>query len=145
MRSNYYNLINIIENVNRSFLDKLKFEINELNIMDINNAQAIVLYNIGNKTLSVGDLTRNCYSGTNISYNLRNLVENGYLLQQPKKHDRRSTDIKRTEKGNEFCEKLDHIFKKQEKFFQEKGLDEDKIKDIISKLDLLYKNLSNRK
>ncbi len=122
MKSNYYNLVNIIEVANRSFLDALKFEINELNINDINNVQAILLYNLGDKMLCVSDLTKKCYTGTNVSYNLRNLVENGYILQIPKKHDRRSTDLKRTPKGSEFCEKLDHIFTNQAQILHEKGI-----------------------
>jgi DNA-binding MarR family transcriptional regulator len=145
MKDNYYDLITVSENVHRSFLDVLKFEINKLKIKDISNVQAVLLYNIGDRTLRVGDLINlGCYFGTNVSYNLRNLVENGYLLQEPQKHDRRSTEVKQTKKGLELSEKLDHIFDIQAKFLQEKGINEDKMKDLILTLSSLERNLRNK-
>lgn len=142
MKDNYYTSITMIENVHRLFLDALKFEINKLWIKDINNVQAVLLYNIGDKALSIGDLTdQGCYLGSNVSYNLRKLVENGYLLQETQKHDRRSSEVKRTKKGIELSEKLDKIFEGQSKFLQEKGIDEDKITDLISTLSSLGTNL----
>ena len=146
MKDNYYNAINMIENVHRLFLDVLKFEINKLNLKDISNVQAILLYNVGDRSLRVGDLTdQGCYLGTNVSYNLRKLVENGYILQEPQKHDRRSSEVKQTKKGFELSEKLDQIFEDQAKFLQEKGISENDMKDLIATLSSVDRHLRKKK
>lgn len=142
MKDNYYDAITMLENIHRVFLDILKIEINKLNIKDVSSVQAVVIYNVGDKILTVGELTaQDYYLGSNVSYNLRKLVENGYLLQEPNKYDRRSSEIKRTKKGLEFSEKLDHIFQNQWKFIKEKGIGEDKMKDLILTLSSLGRNL----
>jgi len=142
MKDNYYNAITMLENIHRLFLDVLKLEINKLNIKDINSVQAVVIYNIGDKILTVGELTaQDYYLGSNVSYNLRKLVENGYLVQEPNKYDRRSSQIKRTKKGLEFSEKLEQIFENQAKFLEEKGISEEKIKDLILTLSSVDRNL----
>jgi DNA-binding MarR family transcriptional regulator len=50
--------------------------------------------------MTVGELTlRGCYLGSNVSYNVKKMVENGYLAQQRSMHDRRSIHVRLTEKG----------------------------------------------
>lgn len=142
MKDNYYDSITTIESVHRLFLDVLNSEINKLNVKDINGVQAVLLYNVGDKSMCIGDLTnQGCYLGTNVSYNLRKLLENGYLLKEPQKYDRRSSEVKRTKKGLELSEKLDQIFEDQAKFLEEKGISEDKMKDLILTLSSLDRNL----
>ena len=42
-----------------------------------------MLFNIGDAEMTVGELTlRGCYLGSNVSYNVKKMVENGYLVQQ---------------------------------------------------------------
>ena len=54
----------------------------------------LLIYRIGNKQLSVGDLTRSgYYMGSNASYNLKKMISNGYIVQIPSPHDARSTYI----------------------------------------------------
>lgn len=142
MKDNYYDSITMLESVHRLFLNVLRDEINKLNIKDINSVQAVLLYNVADRTLCIGDLTeKGCYLGSNVSYNLRKLVENEYLLQEPQKYDRRSSQVKRTKKGLELSQKLDQIFENQAKFLQDNGFSEDKMKDLILSLSSLDKNL----
>lgn len=142
MKDNYYDSITMTESIHRLFLDLIKLEINKLNIKDVNSVSAVLLYNIGDKSLSVGELiSQDCYLGTNVSYNLRRLVENGYLVQEPNKYDRRSSVVKMTKKGFELSKKLDQIFEDQAKFLEEKGMGEDKMKDLILTLSSLDRNL----
>jgi len=70
--------------------------------------QALLLYNIGDKELTAGELrTRGYYLGSNVSYNLKKLVEMGFLDHQRSRVDRRSVRISLTDKGRE----VHHIVK----------------------------------
>jgi len=92
--NSYYRTIVMIERLHRLFLDDLKRELIRMRVYDINNVQCLLLYNIGDNEVNVGDLThRGYYLGSNVSYNLRKLVENGYLSQKPSRNDRRQSDI----------------------------------------------------
>jgi DNA-binding MarR family transcriptional regulator len=78
----------------------MKLELEGLGIHDINNVQGMMLFNIGEAVMTVGELTlRGCYLGSNVTYNVKKMVENGYLAQQRSVHDRRSVHIQLTEKG----------------------------------------------
>ena len=110
MPSVYYDSITLIERLHRQFLDVLKVELERAGIFDINNVQSMILYNIGTDQLTVGELTnRGYYLGTNVSYNVKNLVESGYLLQEKAPHDKRSTRVRVSEKGLELVKKLDDL------------------------------------
>src|ERR1700746_4201124 len=92
MTDEYLQAISLIERTHRQFLEIVELELDGLGIRDINNVQAMMLFNIGDAEMTVGELTtRGCYLGSNVSYNLKKLVENGYLVQERSVHDRRST------------------------------------------------------
>jgi DNA-binding MarR family transcriptional regulator len=108
MKESYLNLIALIERLHRQFLELVRTELDSLGIQDINNVQALILFNIGEAELTVGELTlRGCYLGSNVSYNVKKMVENGYLLQERSPHDRRSIRVRLSQKGLELCAKLD--------------------------------------
>jgi len=59
-----------------------------------------MLFNIGDAEMTVGELTlRGCYLGSNVSYNVKKMVENEYLVHKRSVHDRRSIHVRLTEKG----------------------------------------------
>ena len=96
----YLEAISLIERLHRHFLEVVKLELEGLGIHDINNIQGMMLFNIGDAEMTVGELTlRGCYLGSNVSYNVKKMVENGYLLQQRSLHDRRSIHVRLTDKG----------------------------------------------
>jgi DNA-binding MarR family transcriptional regulator len=67
----------------------------------------MMLFNIGEAEMTVGELTlRGCYLGSNVSYNVKKMVENGYLVQQRSLHDRRSVHVRLTDKGIKLREAL---------------------------------------
>ena len=71
------------------------------------------MYNIGEKDLTAGELrTRGYYLGSNVSYNLKKLVEMGYLDHQRSRIDRRSVRIKLTDKGREVRDIVDTLYQK---------------------------------
>jgi len=101
----YLEALTLVERLHRRLLDVIKDEFDRRGRADINSVQALLLYNIGDKELTAGELrTRGYYLGTNVTYNLKKLVEIGLLEQQRSRIDRRSVHIKLTPKGREVCE-----------------------------------------
>ena len=102
MNNNYLEMISLVERLHRHFLEVVKLELEGLGIHDINNVQGMMLFNIGDAEMTVGELTlRGCYLGSNVSYNVKKMVENGYLVQERSVHDRRSIHVRLTEKGDQ--------------------------------------------
>ena len=92
VKDQYLISIRLIERLHRRFLDVIKAELDRLGIEDINNVQTLILFNINEEQLTVGELTvRGYYLGSNVSYNVKKLVENDYLIQERSSHDRRMT------------------------------------------------------
>ena len=115
MSSPYYDAINLIERLHRQFLDVLKVELERANILDINNVQSMILHNIGTDELTVGELTvRGYYLGSNVSYNVKKMVENGYLVQERSIHDKRSVRVKLSDKGRKLSDAITKLYKKHE-------------------------------
>jgi len=111
----YYESIQLIERLHRHFLDVLKVELDKKGIQDINNVQSMILFNIGHDELTVGELTiRGYYLGSNVSYNVKKMVENGYLEQERSVHDKRSIRVKLSEKGLELKALLDAMFQRHD-------------------------------
>ena len=111
MSDAYSDLIGLIERLHRRCLVIIKAEIDRLEIRDLNAAQAMILYNIGIRELPMGELVeRGYYLGSNVSYNIKKMVENAYVVQTRSPHDRRSFHVKSSEKGLEVCAKLKALF-----------------------------------
>lgn len=107
----YLSSINLIERLHRQFLEVVKGELDRLGVQDINNVQALILYNIADDELTVGELTnRGYYLGSNVSYNVKKMVENDYLIQERSTHDRRSIRVRASEKGLALWQKMDEMF-----------------------------------
>lgn len=123
MSSPYYDAINLIERLHRQFLDVLKVELERANILDINNVQSMILHNIGTDELTVGELTvRGYYLGSNVSYNVKKMVENGYLVQERSIHDKRSVRVKLSDKGRKLSDAITKLYKKHEEKLGSAGL-----------------------
>jgi DNA-binding MarR family transcriptional regulator len=113
MTNEYLEAISLVERLHRHFLEVVKLELDGLSIHDINNIQALMLFNIGGAEMTVGELTlRGCYLGSNVSYNVKKMVENGYLLQERSVHDRRSIHVRLTDKGSQLCDQLSEMHKR---------------------------------
>lgn len=111
MNHAYYESFSLIERLHRHFLDVVKVELEKNATQDINNVQAMILHSIGNDELTVGELTlRGYYLGTNVSYNVKKLVETDYLTQERSLHDKRSIRLKLTPKATELVKQLETAF-----------------------------------
>jgi DNA-binding MarR family transcriptional regulator len=108
VRNGYLEVIALIERLHRSFLEVVKLELDQIDVHDINNVQGLMLFNIGDAEMSVGELSlRGCYLGSNVSYNLKKLVENGYLSQERSMHDGRAVRVRLTAKGARLRDQID--------------------------------------
>lgn len=113
MKQAYLETIGLIERLHRQFLEVVKAELDRLGIQDINNVQSLILYNIADEDLTVGELTaRGYYLGSNVSYNLKKMVEYGYLEQERSLHDRRSVRVRLSKKGKDLRDHIAAMFER---------------------------------
>jgi DNA-binding MarR family transcriptional regulator len=127
----YLECVSNIERLHRLFLEVLKTELDALRIRDISNVQCLILYSIAGDEISVGELTERSYLlGSNVSYNLKKMVEAGYMMQQRAEHDRRSIHVKLTEKGEEFWRVLDEMFARHASLLDEAEIEEEKLAEV---------------
>ncbi len=111
MKQAYLDTILLIERLHRQFMEVVKAELDRLGIQDINNVQSLILSHIGEEELTVGELTyRGYYQGSNVSYNVKKMVENGYLLQERSTHDRRTVRVRVSDKGKKICETVAALY-----------------------------------
>jgi DNA-binding MarR family transcriptional regulator len=134
----YYEAIQLIERLHRHFLDVLKVELDKKGIQDINNVQSMILFNIGQDDLTVGELTiRGYYLGSNVSYNVKKMVENGYLVQERSVHDKRSIRVKLSEKGTELRDAISAMFRRHEEQIKTTDVTNDRLVTLNNTLKSL--------
>lgn len=144
MKEQYVLTTRLIERLHRRFLDVIKAELDRLGIEDINNVQTLILFNINVDQLTVGELTaRGYYLGSNVSYNVKKLVENGYLLQERSAHDRRMTRVRLSQKGLELTAKIDELYARNAAQIEGKIATEEELKQLNKTLQSLERYWSN--
>jgi DNA-binding MarR family transcriptional regulator len=122
LKGRYLVSLKLIERLHRLLLDVIKDEFERLGRSDVNSVQALLLYNIGDAELTAGELTsRGYYLGSNVSYNLKKLVESGYIHHQRSTTDRRSVRVRLTEKGQDVCKVVNGLYHRQLKSLQQVG------------------------
>ena len=140
MNTPYYESINLIERLHRQFLDVLKVELERGGILDINNVQSLILHNIGDDEMTVGELTmRGYYLGSNVSYNVKKMVENGYLIQERSVHDKRSVRVRLSDKGKKLSQGVTQLYKKHEESLERFDLKDDRLNELNKTLADLEK------
>ncbi len=138
MTTPYYEAIQLIERLHRHFLDVLKVELDKRGIQDINNVQSMILYNVGDEEMTVGELTiRGYYLGSNVSYNVKKMVENGYLVQERSVHDKRSIRVRLSEKGRELCGIISAMFERHEGALEGTEITPEKLEEMNQVLKML--------
>jgi DNA-binding MarR family transcriptional regulator len=122
LKGRYLVSLKLVERLHRLLLDVVKDEFERLSRADVNSVQALLLYNIGDAELTAGELTsRGYYLGSNVSYNLKKLVDAGYIHHQRSKTDRRSVRVRLTEKGQEVCQVVNGLYQRQLRSLQQVG------------------------
>jgi DNA-binding MarR family transcriptional regulator len=142
MKQEYLALILSIERLHRRFLDVIKSKLDRKGIDEINNVQTLILYNIGESVLTIGELTnRGYYLGSNVSYNLKKLVENGFVVQERSPHDKRSIKIKLSDKGKVICATIDELFDDNLRKISEFGIKKEEVDQslaVMKKLEVFW-------
>jgi DNA-binding MarR family transcriptional regulator len=118
----YLETLTMVERLHRRLLDVIKDEFDRHGRSDVNAVQALLLYNIGDKELTAGELrTRGYYLGSNVSYNVKKLVEMGFLHHARSRIDRRSVRISLTEKGKEVHRIVAAVYEKHARTVEQIG------------------------
>ena len=118
----YLETLTMVERLHRRLLDVIKDEFDRHGRSDVNSVQALLLYNIADKELTAGELrTRGYYLGSNVSYNVKKLVEMGFLHHARSRIDRRSVRISLTEKGKEVHRIVAAVYEKHARTVEQIG------------------------
>ena len=137
--SDYLDSLALVERLHRLLLDVVKDEFERLGVLQVNAVQALLLFNIGDHEVTAGELkSRGYYQGSNVSYNLKKLVEMGYMHHQRCEIDRRSVRVRLTDKGREVHDIVEKLFRRHaEGLTGAKAFGPDGIRDINNALGRL--------
>jgi len=119
----YLDALSLVERLHRLLLDVIKDEFERIGVLEINAVQALLLFNIGDNEVTAGELkTRGYYQGSNVSYNLKKLVEMGYMHHQRCEIDRRSVRVRLTQKGRDVRDVVARLFERHADGLQGRGV-----------------------
>lgn len=122
IKSVYLEALTLVERLHRRLLDVIKDEFDRQGRSDINAVQALLLYNLGDSELTAGELrTRGYYLGSNVSYNLKKLVDMGYIHHQRSRTDRRSVRVSLTEEGKDVANTVDALYERHTNSLEQIG------------------------
>ena len=114
LRTAYVQSLQLIERLHRLLLDVIKDEFDRSGSSDLNAVQALLLYNMGDNELTAGELkSRGYYMGSNVSYNLKKLVEMGYIDYERSESDKRSVRVSLSAKGRQASEVVHRLYQRQ--------------------------------
>lgn len=121
--ASYLDSLSLMERLHRLLLDVIKDDFERLGILEINPVQALLLFNIAENEVTAGELkSRGYYQGSNVSYNLKKLVDMGYMHHQRSEIDRRSVRVRLTEKGRKVREQMADLFLRHSETIARRGL-----------------------
>ena len=131
-RGSYGHALGLVERLHRLMLDTVKDEFERMGTIGVNPVQALLLYNVGDDVVTPGELkTRGYYQGSNVSYNLKRLVEAGYLNHERCSIDRRSVRISLTEDGRAIRDRIEGLFTRHAAEMERRGvLDHGRLDDL---------------
>ena len=113
-KSEYLQALRLIERLHRLLLDVIKNEFDRVGGSELNSVQALLLYNIGDLELTAGELrSRGYYLGSNVSYNLKKLVDMGYIHYKRSETDKRSVRVSLSDKGMAACKVVSDLYERQ--------------------------------
>ncbi|WP_350334507.1 transcriptional regulator LdtR [Coralliovum pocilloporae] len=113
IRPLYLEALSYVERLHRRLLDVIKDEFDRMGRSDVNSVQALLLFHIGDSELTAGELrTRGFYLGSNVSYNLKKLVDLGYIHHERSKTDRRSVRVRLTDHGQEIADVVAGLYER---------------------------------
>ena len=133
LAAGYIETLAMLERLHRLLLDVIKDEFERLGILEINAVQALLLFNVAENEVTAGELkSRGYYQGSNVSYNLKKLVELGYMHHQRSEIDRRSVRVKLTEKGRHVRAALTDLFARHSEILARRSVMDDALLHTIN-------------
>ena len=118
----YLETLALVERLHRLLLDVIKDEFERVGVLEINAVQALLLFNVSDNEVTAGELkSRGYYQGSNVSYNLKKLVELGYMHHQRCEIDRRSVRVRLTEQGRYIRDLVAELFERHARGLEESG------------------------
>jgi DNA-binding MarR family transcriptional regulator len=119
----YLEALSLVERLHRLLLDVIKDEFERVGMLEVNAVQALLLFNIGDHEVTAGELkTRGYYQGSNVSYNLKKLVDMGFMHHQRCEIDRRSVRVKLTPRGREIRDVVARLFARHAEGLESRGV-----------------------
>ncbi|KIC35308.1 MULTISPECIES: MarR family winged helix-turn-helix transcriptional regulator [unclassified Leisingera] len=142
----YLEALGLLERLHRLLLDVIKDEFERVGVLEINAVQALLLFNIGDNEVTAGELkTRGYYQGSNVSYNLKKLVEMGYMHHQRCEIDRRSVRVRLTQRGREIRDIVSALFSRHAEGLEGKNvISSEGIEDITASLKRMERYWSDQ-
>jgi DNA-binding MarR family transcriptional regulator len=139
MKNKYLEALTLVERLHRRLLDVIKDDFERTGEKEVNPVQALLLFNISDAELTAGELkTRGHYQGSNVSYNLKKLVEAGYVNHERSNADKRSVRISLTVKGMDIRSRVDALYNRQLQAIEEVvGINADEFERINKALTRL--------
>jgi len=121
--NSYLEALALVERLHRLLLDVIKDEFERVGILEINAVQGLLLFNIGDHEVTAGELkSRGYYQGSNVSYNLKKLVDMGYMHHQRCEIDRRAVRVRLTRRGREIRDVVETLFERHAVGLEQKGV-----------------------
>lgn len=142
----YLEALSLVERLHRLLLDVIKDEFERIGVLEINAVQALLLFNIGDNEVTAGELkSRGYYQGSNVSYNLKKLVEMGFMHHQRCEIDRRSVRVRLTEKGRGVRNVVAELFQRHAEGMESRNIvAQDRMGEITSSLRVLERYWSDQ-
>ncbi|KGB27421.1 MarR family transcriptional regulator [Candidatus Liberibacter solanacearum] len=109
----YVECLRLVERLHRGLLDVTRDEFERQGRSDVNAVQALLLFNIGDLELTAGELrSRGYYLGSNVSYNLKKMIDLDFIKCQRSRIDKRSIRISLTQSGKEVAETISKLYQR---------------------------------
>ena len=138
MTEKYLESVTLIEKIYRLYLDVLKSEIQKMGVLDLNHTQAMILFHVGERKISISEIVdKGHFVGSNVSYNVKKLGQAGYLQQEASEFDKRTVHISLTRKGKEIKNHLRKSVQSHGLTLSKHGLGEkelDELNELLHKM-----------
>ena len=136
----YLETIVTLEKSYKNFLNIMKHEAENSGFSDINSTQIIMIYNIGNSKMTISKISqKSLYTKSNSTYNLKKLLESGYIKQEVSNHDKRSSYISLSSKGKKIHKFMIAVITKHLDALGKQNISKNDIDNIYHSLQQLNK------
>jgi DNA-binding MarR family transcriptional regulator len=106
-----------------------------MRVNNVNNMQALLLFNMGDAEVSIGELlSRGYYLGSNVTYNVKKLAKSGYLTSERSEHDRRSIRVRLTRKGHTLRDRLSGMLRRQIEMLGQNQITDTDLESVVTTL-----------